>query len=155
MIEAGTRCVSVYSGGWDTHQNNFTELKNKLLPPWDQGLAGLIADLHDRSLLENTMVWCTGEFGRTPTINDKGKGRDHWARAMSMLYAGCGVKGGQVIGATDKTAAEPVGESFSPDDAAASFYRGIGIDNLKEYHTPDGRPVMIVGKGTPIEKLWG
>jgi uncharacterized protein (DUF1501 family) len=155
MIEAGTRCVSVYSGGWDTHQNNFTELKNNLLPPWDQALAGLLVDLHDRGMLDNTIVWCTGEFGRTPTINDKGKGRDHWARAMSMLYAGCGIQGGQVIGETDKTGAEPVGESFSPDDAAASFYRGIGIDHLKEYHTPDGRPVMITGKGTPIEKLWG
>lgn len=155
LVEAGTRCVSIYNGGWDTHQNNFRELKNQLLPPWDQGLAGLLADLHDRGLLENTVVWCTGEFGRTPTINDKGAGRDHWARAMSMLYAGCGIRGGQVIGETDKTASEPVGDSHSPDDAAASFYRAIGIDHLKEYHTPDGRPVMIVANGQPIEKLWG
>ena len=155
LVEAGTRCVSVYSGGWDTHQNNFRELKNNLLPPWDQGLAGLIADLHDRGLLENTVVWCTGEFGRTPTINDKGSGRDHFARAMSMLYAGCGIEGGHVIGKTDKTASQPVGESYSPDDAAASFYHAIGINAQKEYHTSDGRPVMIVGKGQPIKKLWG
>ena len=155
LVEAGTRCVSIYSGGWDTHQNNFRDLKNTLLPPWDQGLAGLLADLYDRGLLENTVVWCTGEFGRTPTINDKGAGRDHWARAMSMLYAGCGIRGGQIIGQTDKTASEPVGDSYSPDDAAASFYRAIGIDHLKEYHTPDGRPVMIVAKGEPIAELWG
>lgn len=155
LVEAGTRCVSIYSGGWDTHQNNFRELKNTLLPPWDQGLAGLISDLHDRGLLENTIVWCTGEFGRTPKINDKGAGRDHWARAMSMLYAGAGIQGGHVIGETDKTASEPVGNSYSPDDAAASFYRAVGIDHHKEYHTPDGRPVAIVGKGTPIDELWG
>lgn len=155
LVEAGTRCVSIYSGGWDTHQNNFRELKNNLLPPWDQGLAALLADLHDRGLLENTVVWCTGEFGRTPKINDKGAGRDHWARAMSMVFAGCGIRGGQVIGETDKTGSEPVGDSYSPDDAAASFYRALGIDHRKEYHTPDGRPVMIVANGTPIKKLWG
>ena len=155
LIEAGTRCVSVYSGGWDTHQNNFRDLKNKLLPPWDQGLAALIADLQQRGLLENTVVWCTGEFGRTPKINDKGAGRDHWSRAMSMLYAGCGIRGGQVIGKTDKTASKPEGESYSPDDAAASFYQAVGIDARAEYHTPDGRPVMIVAKGKPIKKLWG
>lgn len=155
LIEAGTRCVSIYNGGWDTHQNNFTDLKNQLLPPWDQGLAALIEDLHASGLLDTTLVWCTGEFGRTPKINDMGAGRDHWARAMSMLYAGCGIKGGNVIGETDKTASEPISTSYSPDDAAASFYKAIGIDNHKEYYTSDGRPVMIVQHGTPIAELWG
>ena len=154
LVEAGTRCVSLYNGGWDTHSDNFTDLKNQLLPPWDQGLAALIEDLHERGLLENTAVWCTGEFGRTPTINDMGAGRDHWARAMSMLFAGCGIRGGHVIGETDKTASEPTSTPYSPDDAAASFYRAIGIDAQKEYDTPDGRPVMIVKNGTPIEELW-
>ena len=154
LVEAGTRCVSIYTGGWDTHQNNFTDLKNSLLPPWDQGLAALIEDLHDSGLLENTVVWCTGEFGRTPKINDMGAGRDHWPRAMSMLFAGCGIQGGKVIGQTDKTASEPIDEPYSPDDAAASFYHAIGIDNHKEYHTPDGRPIMIVQQGTPISELW-
>jgi len=154
LIEAGTRCVSVYNGGWDTHENNFTDLKNTLLPPWDQGLAALIEDLSERGLLDNTVVWCTGEFGRTPAINDKGAGRDHWARAMSMLFAGCGVSGGNVIGTTDKTASQPTDKPYSPDDAAATFYKAIGIDNHKEYYTPDGRPVMIVQHGTPISELW-
>ena len=154
LVEAGTRCVSVYFGGWDTHENNFRDLKNTLLPPWDQGLAALIADLHERGLLENTLVWCTGEFGRTPKINDNGAGRDHWARGMSMFYAGGGIKGGQVIGKTDKTASEPIESPYSPDDAAASFYHGIGIDPQTEYHTPDGRPVMLVAKGNPIQELW-
>lgn len=155
LIEAGTRCVSLYTGGWDTHENNFTDLKNSLLPPWDEGLAALIEDLHERGLLDTTMVWCTGEFGRTPKINDKGAGRDHWSRAMSMIYAGCGVRGGNVIGATDKTASEPTDSPHSPDDAAATFYHAIGIDNHKEYHTPDGRPVAIVRDGKPIRALWG
>ncbi len=154
LVEAGTRCVSIYNGGWDTHQDNFTDLKNTLLPPWDQGLAALIADLHDRGLLENTVVWCTGEFGRTPKINDMGAGRDHWARAMSMLFAGCGIRGGSIIGKTDKTASEPITDPYSPDDAAASFYHAIGIDPHKEYHTRDGRPVLIAQHGTPIAELW-
>ena len=155
LVEAGVRCVSLYFGGWDTHEFNFRDLKSTLLPPWDQGLAALLADLHQRGLLGNTMVWCTGEFGRTPKINDRGGGRDHWARAMSMLFAGAGIQGGQVIGATDDTASEPVDDPYSPDDAAASFYHGIGIDPKKEYHTPDGRPVMVVGRGDPISALWG
>ena len=154
LVEAGTRCVSIYSGGWDTHQDNFTDLKNTLLPPWDQGLAALIEDLHSRGLLENTAVWCTGEFGRTPKINDMGAGRDHWPRAMSMLYAGCGIRGGHIIGETDDTASEPTTDPYSPDDAAASFFHAIGIDHHAEYHTPDGRPVMIVKNGHPIEALW-
>ncbi len=109
LIEAGTRCVSIYNGGWDTHEDNFRDLKNTLLPPWDQGLAALIADLNQRGLLENTVVWCTGEFGRTPKINDKGAGRDHWARVMSMLFAGGGIRGGQVIGKPIRPASEPLG----------------------------------------------
>jgi uncharacterized protein (DUF1501 family) len=153
-VESGTRCVSIYNGGWDTHQNNFSDLKNTLLPPWDQGLAALIEDLHDRGLLDNTVVWCTGEFGRTPKINDMGAGRDHWARAMSMLYAGCGIRGGNIIGETDDTAAEPITDPYFPDDAAASFYHAIGIDPHKEYHTRDGRPVLITKHGTPISELW-
>ena len=72
-----------------------------------------------------------------------------------MLFAGGGIRGGQVIGKTDKTGSEPVGDAYAPDDAAASFYRALGIDHRKEYHTPDGRPVMIVGKGSPIPELWG
>ena len=155
LVEAGTRCVSICNGGWDTHQNNFRDLKSSLLPPWDQGLAALIADLDERGLLENTVVWCTGEFGRTPKINDHGAGRDHWARAMSMLFAGGGIRGGQVIGATDKTGSAPVGDVYSPGDAAASFYHELGIDHRRENEAPDGRPVRVVADGSPIELLRG
>jgi hypothetical protein len=145
--------VAVYHSGWDTHQFNFRDLKNTLLPTWDAGLAALLEDLHRRGLLESTVVWCTGEFGRTPKINNTNAGRDHWPRAMSMLFAGGGIRGGQIIGKTDRTASEPVEAPWQPEDAAASFYRALGIDHLKEYRTPDGRPVYLVREGKPIRAL--
>ena len=153
LVETGVRFVGIDFGGWDTHQNNFTALKNQLVPPWDEGLSALIADLHERGLLEKTLVWSTGEFGRTPKINNNA-GRDHWARAGSMLLAGGGLPGGRVIGKTDEQGAEPAGTKYTPDDVAASFYRVMGIDHHKEYHTPDGRPVLLVREGKPIRELF-
>jgi hypothetical protein len=155
LVESGVRFVGIDFGGWDTHQNNFTDLKNRLLPPWDEGLAALLADLHDRGLLDKTIVWSTGEFGRTPTINSNGAGRDHWPRATSMLLAGGGIPSGQVVGTTDERGAEPVGDSYLPDDVGASLLKLMGIDHHKEYHTPDGRPVYIIRNGTPIRELVG
>jgi len=155
LVEAGVRFVGIDFGGWDTHQGNFVALKNQLVPPWDEGLAALLADLDQCGMLDTTLVWSTGEFGRTPKINNQNAGRDHWPRATSMLLAGGGVGRGQVIGKTDKDGAEPVGEKFSPDDVAASFYRVLGIDHHKEYHTPDGRPVLLVRDGAPIPRLFG
>jgi hypothetical protein len=153
LVEAGVRFVGIDFGGWDTHQNNFRDLKTNLLPPWDEGLAALIQDLHQRGLLEKTLVWSTGEFGRTPTINGTA-GRDHWARASSMVLAGGGIKGGKVIGKTDAKAAEPISERHTPDDVAASFLKVMGIDHHKEYYTADGRPVLIVREGKPISELF-
>lgn len=153
LVEAGVRFVSIDFGGWDTHQGNFAALKNQLVPPWDEGLAALLGDLDQRGMLDTTFVWSTGEFGRTPKINDMNAGRDHWPRATSMLLAGGGVTRGKIVGETDKDGAEPVGESYTPDDVAATFYRIMGIDHHKEYHTPDGRPVLLVRDGTPIEEL--
>jgi hypothetical protein len=152
LVEAGVRFVEIDFGGWDTHQNNFTALKNTLIPPWDEGLSALLEDLHARGMLDKTFVWSTGEFGRTPTIN-KNAGRDHWARATSMLLAGGGIRNGQVIGKTDDSGKEPVGDAHSPDDVAATFLRLMGIDHHKEYHTPDGRPIYIVRNGQPIQAL--
>lgn len=154
LVEVGVRCVAVDFGSWDTHRDNFKSLKENLLPPFDQGVAALLEDLHQTGLLDNTVVWCTGEFGRTPKINDNA-GRDHWARAMSMIMAGGGIKPGQVIGETDENAAEPIDNPYSPDDAAASFMHALGIDHKKEYHTPTGRPVMISRDGNPIPELFG
>lgn len=154
LVEVGVRCAAIDFGSWDTHRQNFPTLKDKMLPTFDQGVAALLEDLKTRGLLENTVVWCTGEFGRTPKINANA-GRDHWARAMSMIMAGGGIQGGQVIGQTDDQAAEPVGTGYSPDDAAASFLHALGIDHKKEYYTPTDRPVMISRDGYPIRELFG
>jgi uncharacterized protein (DUF1501 family) len=131
-------------------------LKTKLLPPLDAGLSGLLGALDAKGLLESTSVFVTGEFGRTPKINDRSAegGRDHYPRAMFCLLAGGGMRGGQVIGASDATAAGPKETPITPDDVAASFYKSLGIDVTKEYHTSSGRPVMIVRHGTPIRALW-
>jgi hypothetical protein len=156
LVEAGVRFVTVSFGGWDTHADNFTQLKTKLLPPLDAGLAGLFNALSAKGLLDSTSVFVTGEFGRTPKINQRSAegGRDHYPRAMFCLLAGGGMRGGQVIGESDETAAGPKAEAITPDDVAASFYKSLGIDITKEYHTPSGRPVMIVRHGTPIAQLW-
>jgi hypothetical protein len=156
LVEAGVRFVTVTLGGWDTHADNFTQLKTKLLPPLDAGLSGLLGALEAKGLLESTSVFVTGEFGRTPKINDRSAegGRDHYPRAMFCLLAGGGMRGGQVIGASDATASGPKETPITPDDVAASFYKSLGIDATKEYHTSSGRPVMIVRHGTPIKGLW-
>lgn len=154
LVEAGVRCVTIDFGGWDTHQNNFVDMKDKLLPPWDQGMATLLDDLSQRGLLASTLIWSTGEMGRTPKIN-KDAGRDHWGTAMSMMLAGCGVRGGQVIGQTDETGANVIEDGCTPADVAASVLKALGINPKKEYHTATGRPVQIVHDGTPIQKLFG
>jgi hypothetical protein len=153
LIEAGVRFVSIEFGGWDTHRNNFDTLKNDKLPKLDQGLAGLFEQLSGRGLLDRTAVMMTGEFGRTPKINGTA-GRDHWSRAMSIVMGGGGIKGGQVIGATNNKGEEPVDSPYKPEDVAASFFTALDIDPHKEYHTPTGRPVHIVRDGKPIRELF-
>lgn len=153
LIEAGTRFVTVSYGGWDTHTNNFKSCKTGLLPSLDQGLSALLNGLSQRGLLDSTVVYVTGEFGRTPKINDKA-GRDHWPRAMSPILAGGGIKGGQVIGASDAKGMGPAGQPITPDEVAASFYHALGIDHQKEYHTNTGRPVMIVREGKVLRSLF-
>lgn len=157
LVESGVRFCSISLGGWDTHQNNFTSLKTKLLPTLDRGLAALLNGLAEKGLLESTAVFVTGEFGRTPKINTRSAegGRDHYPRCMFMLLAGGGIRGGQVLGQSDDKATQPAHEGFSPDDVAASFYHTLGIDHTKEYHTNTGRPIMIVRDGKVIQKLFG
>jgi uncharacterized protein (DUF1501 family) len=154
LVEAGVRFVEVTLSGWDTHIQNFKALKTKLMPQLDDGLAALFSGLAQRGLLNSTSVLVKGEFGRTPKIN-AAVGRDHWPQAMFALMSGGGMKVGQVIGATDKSAARPTTRPISPDDIAASFYKSLGIDHTKEYRTPAGRPVMIVRNGNPVEELFG
>ena len=157
LVESGVRFVSVSLGGWDTHQDNFTRLKTKLLPTLDTGLAALLNGLADKGLLEATAVMVTGEFGRTPKINTRSAegGRDHYPRCMFMLLAGGRIRGGQVVGASDDKATGPAHEGFSPNDVAATLYHNLGIDHQKEYHTNTGRPIMIVRDGHVISQLFG
>lgn len=153
LIEAGVRCATIDFGGWDTHRDNFNTMKDKLLPPWDAALATLLEDLHERGLLDTTLVWSTGEMGRTPAIN-KDAGRDHWGKAMSMLMAGAGIRGGRVVGSTDAKGAEVVDVAGSPEDVAATALRALGIDHHKEYSTATGRPIQIVRDGQVIQQLF-
>lgn len=156
LVESGVRLVSVQLGGWDTHTDNFTKLKTKNLPTLDAGLSGLLIGLEQRGLLDSTAVFVTGEFGRTPKINTRSAegGRDHYPRCMFMLMAGGAVRGGQVIGESDDTAAGPRHEGISPDDVAASFYYNLGIDPQLEYDSNTGRPITLVRDGKVIDQLF-
>lgn len=156
LIEAGVRFVSLSLGGWDTHTDNFTRLSTKLLPELDAGLAALYTGLEQRGLLSTTAVLTTGEFGRTPKINDRSAegGRDHYPRCMFMLAAGGNFRGGQVIGASDDTASGPANEAITPDDVAASFYTNLGIDPQQEFDTETGRPITLVRDGKVIKELF-
>ncbi len=149
LIEAGVRFVTVLLEGWDTHQNNFDELGGRLLPSFDQALSGLLQRLKERGRLNSTSILITGEFGRTPKVNNRG-GRDHWAQAMFALLAGGDVQGGQVIGETNDKAEKPVDNGFSPDDLAATFLQNIGIDPKTEFDSNVGRPITVIRDGSPI-----
>ncbi len=153
LVEAGVRFVTLNLGGWDTHNGNFPSLKTRLLPQLDAGLSGLLLALHAKGLLDSTAVLVTGEFGRTPKINQRA-GRDHYPRAMFCVMAGGGMKGGQVIGASDAKGEGPKDKAITPDDVAASYFNALGVDYAKEYNTPTGRPVMIVRNGNVIPQLF-
>lgn len=152
LIEAGVRFVTVLLEGWDTHQDNFNRLGRELLPRLDQSLSALLDRLGASGLLDSTSILVTGEFGRTPKINGNA-GRDHWARAMCSLMAGGATNCGQVIGKTDDKAQGPVGDSYTPDDLAASFLQNIGIDPNTEYEANVGRPITLIRNGRPINGL--
>jgi uncharacterized protein (DUF1501 family) len=152
LVEAGVRFVTIGTGGWDTHGNNFTALKDRLLPQLDTTLAALIADLKEKGLLDSTIVYCAGEFNRTPKIN-RTAGRDHWARSMSVVLAGGGFKKGLAYGSTDKEGMAPASEPCSPDDVAATVFHQLGIDPLKELMTNTGRPINLFREGKLLSKI--
>jgi hypothetical protein len=152
LVEAGVRFVTISTGGWDTHGQNFNNLKTRLLPPLDQTLSALIQDLGDRGMLDSTIVYCAGEFGRTPKIN-KNSGRDHWARSMAVVLAGGGFKAGYAHGTTDVQGMAPATDACTPDDVAATLFHLLGIDPHMELQTPTGRPVQLFREGRIVEKL--
>ena len=153
LVEAGVPFVTLHEGGWDHHQKIFDGLGKKL-PPFEGAIAALITDLERRGLLESTLVVALGEFGRTPKINKDG-GRDHWSSAMSVLFAGCGTPGGQVVGSTDSRGFAAAERILSPENFAATVYTKLGIDPNKILHAPNGRPVSLVSDPTPIRELLG
>jgi hypothetical protein len=152
LVEAGVPFVSVSFGGWDTHQQNFPRLSGNLLPPLDKAVAALISDLHQRGMLDSTLVVVTGEFGRTPRINPNA-GRDHWPNVWTLMMAGGGVRGGAVVGASDDKGAFVKDRPVKPEDFAATLYTVLGIDYNKEFHTSLGRPIRFVTGGTPVREL--
>ncbi len=152
LVESGVRFVTVNSGGWDHHAKIFEGLDKKL-PQFDQGFAALINDMEERGLLQDTLVVCMGEFGRTPKVN-KDAGRDHWGHAGVMLFAGAGVRGGKIIGATDKNGSTVTDRPVRPADVCCTVYEALGIDPRKQLLTPEGRPVEILDQGETVKELY-
>jgi hypothetical protein len=153
LVEAGVPFVEVYLANWDGHFQREAAHTRELMPQVDAGMATLLTDLQERGLLETTLVIWMGEFGRTPRVNNLG-GRDHYARAWTTLLAGGGIKGGQVIGGTDREGAVVVDRPISVRDFLATVCQTLGIDYTKKLDTPVGRPVMLVEKGgQPIREL--
>ena len=153
LVGAGVPFVTLYFGGWDHHTDLFNAFEKKV-PPFESAIAALIEDLKQQGMLDRTMVIALGEFGRTPKINDRG-GRDHWSNAMSVMFAGGGTRGGQVIGATDRQGYAAVERILSPENFVSTVYRKLGIDPGQMMYTPDGRPVHLVSDAEPITELMG
>jgi uncharacterized protein (DUF1501 family) len=146
--------VEVSLGGWDTHQQNFDRVKS-LSSQVDAAMSALVNDLHERGLLGSTLVLWMGEFGRTPHINTRGAnpGRDHYPRAWSLAMFGGGIRGGKVIGKTDKEGGEVVDQKTSVQDFLATTCDLLGVDHTRKNEAANGRPIQIVEKAKPFTKL--
>jgi hypothetical protein len=152
LVEAGARFVTVNYGGWDHHAKIFENLDKKL-PEFDRAVSALIEDMSTRGTFQDTLLVVMGEFGRTPKFN-KDAGRDHWAPAGSLLFAGAGVKPGLVLGKTDKQGAYATQRPVAPADVAYTIFDSLGIDPRKQLVAPDGRPIEILDKGEPVNELF-
>jgi uncharacterized protein (DUF1501 family) len=158
LVEAGTRFVTVHYDspdgyGWDSHRNS-DDVRDHLLPTFDQGCAALLTDLDERGLLDETLVIAIGEMGRTPTPNATW-GRGHWSTCFPALIAGAGVRGGIVYGKSDKEAAYPDDKPVSPEDLAKTIYWSLGIDPDLMLMNRENRPIPIVDGGKPVLELFG
>ncbi|HND51864.1 MAG TPA: DUF1501 domain-containing protein [Pirellulaceae bacterium] len=153
LVESGVTFVAIQAGGgWDTHGDNFKQLKDNLLPKYDRAVAALVTDLYDRGLQNDVLVMAMGEFGRTPRING-GAGRDHWPGAMSVLYAGGGLRMGQAIGTTNDKAEYPTTKPYSPGCVLSTMYHVLGINHRHVFYDAVNRPLPILNEGKPIEEL--
>lgn len=163
LVEAGSTFVTVHFGGWDHHWDLKAGYEN-YLPKVDAAVATLFEDLDDRGLLDTTLVVLCGEFGRTPKMNDGGNGgpagskgtpgRDHWGDAMFCLLGGGGVKGGRVVGSTDRLGQRPHTRAVTPSNIHATIYQVLGIDPRLQLLDPSGRPVNVLDDPEPIHELF-
>jgi hypothetical protein len=158
LIEAGVRFVTVHwdapdGYSWDSHRNA-DDVKQHLLPGFDQAASALLDDLGQRGLLKDTLVVALGEMGRTPTVNRTG-GRDHWSMLFPALLAGAGIRGGTVWGESDKDGAYALSEPISPERFAATIYHALGIDPDTRLPDPQGRPVPLVDDARALTELFG
>jgi len=173
LVEAGVPFITVFwrgdperldkkcasGGGWDTHGNNFSCLKEDLLPEFDRCFSALIEDLANRSLLDETLLLVTSEMGRKPKIGDprsggvNGAGRDHWTHCLTDVLAGGGIKGGQTYGASDRFAEYPADKPVTPSDITKTVYHAMGIDNLEAYDKQN-RPYNLLAEGAAITELF-
>lgn len=162
LVQNGVRLVQVNLGNnetWDTHESAFPNLKNYLLPPMDRAVSALLDDLHERGLLDNTLVVMAGEFGRTPKLSTlpgskKLPGRDHWGAVQTVFFAGGGVRGGHVVGSSDKIGGYPASEAQSPENFAATIYDALGIPQDAHWLDEQGRPHLFYDS-PPIAGLMG
>ena len=159
LVEVGVGMVQVNlgRGGFDTHGNAFDHLKNLMLPPLDQSVSAFLDDLESRGLLEDTLIVMASEFGRTPKITRLPQhyelpGRDHWGPVQSVFFAGGGVPGGTVIGASDKVGGYPIDQMQTPESVAATVYSALGIPPDADWHDDNGRPFHVY-QASPIAGL--
>lgn len=163
LVEVGVNMVQVNlgnMGSWDLHGNAFPMLKDYLLPPMDRGVSALLDDLEQSGLLETTLVVMAGEFGRTPRIFNgapnvyRTPGRDHWGRVQTALFAGGGVRGGNIVGSSDRIGAVPAAAPQSPENFAATIFNALGIPASAHWHDAENRPHAIY-YAEPIRGLMG
>ena len=166
LIEAGVPFVSVFShtdvdrGSWDTHNNHYERVPRDLLPPADQAFSALLEDLSLRGLLDEVLVLWLGEFGRTPRMgvtfsnntNNVG-GRDHWCNCYSVVLAGGGVRGGQVLGSSDRIGGYPRERPVHISDLAATLFHALGIDPRAQLHDIQGQ-LRFICEGNPVGELF-
>jgi uncharacterized protein (DUF1501 family) len=161
LVEAGVRLVQVNLGNdeaWDTHEAAFRNLKDFLLPPTDRAVSALLDDLADRGMLDDVLIVMAGEFGRTPKVftfdgaKSKLPGRDHWGRVQTVFFAGGGVRGGTVIGSSDKIGGHPSTDPQTPENMAATIYQALGLPRTITWTDSLDRPHAVY-HGDPIRGL--
>jgi hypothetical protein len=162
LVEAGTTFVSCHFGGWDSHWNHQTTMERHL-PKVDMAVHGLFTDLEERGLLDQVLVMVMGEFGRTPKMNNGGNGgpplskgtpgRDHWGNAMSVLMGGGGLRGGQVVGSTNRLGEVPQDRPLRPGDIHHTIFKVLGVDPNVSFENHAGRPIPAIDHGSVISEL--